>query len=1069
VADYTRLIELKVRDDALKRATVRLFRSLERIEKKLDEIGGKGGKGFSKVAKSAENTAKSIQSLEKRTTSVSSAFKRARLDIVTTGAGLWALNKAVTAVDTSFRSTTVAGVKPFAIAANLTTGKLLALKASVLGVVAAHAPLTTAVLTGTAAFVLFGSKTADVGKKLLGITKGLWNAGAAVRKFVEQVKAPGKTELTIFDRIQSAKGGGLIGLQKLLDQVTAAQSRLISTNRGYVASSQQVRAVEKALNAELMARKRVMDQIIMSEQSRTPTSTLTGAAGEAGGLEGLKQLLSEAQGIQDRMLSTNENYKVATARVRNIQKAINQELRQRDLIMGKINIKEEKSVSLGERLRGIGAKLGGQAVQAARPGRGIERRGLMVGGLAGLGGLGMASNTAAGGMLGNLGGAAMGGLGKGMGALGFTTAAKGITDTKMALTGLVGAAKGVAAVNVMNPAFVAALGVAWVAFGNKGIKSAIEKLIKAERFAKKTTASLFEFGKANPAIHKLNMELQLSKDVVKQLGSAVDNTTKKLARMGRNKGNILQNLRASKASRATSGFAQWEAGLAGTGTASARDVMIKSLERKNRRLVQQGKEKLKGERLISKEMKVQVRSAEKLNRTAKQRLKNIRRIRGQKRESLMLGAGFPMLFGGGLGSVAGGVGGSVIGNMMGMGGFGTQIIGSAIGAQLEAVHNRVVEIGNATQTLNLDALEQSGIRVNAELELQIRNLKRIGDVQSAQKAIDKQVFWTTGGTGEVNRDIANNVGALKEAWDGFLAAAGTTLGVVFAPFVTILTGILKLVQGIFWTFNVLASGIGKILKEVTTFFVQKLPFGSKLLEIINKHMTGVNGKLDEMKVKYGEIMQDLEAEKEAILLKLQYGEKEAAIRQRIKDLSHLATTPAEKQALENSIRQIAALNEQWKAQVKIDQMYKQIGQTINDGIVNALEGAIQGTKTLGEVASSVFRSIARMMLQYGVQSFMTSMFPGSKLFGGGMAAGGPVSGNKSYLVGEKGPELFTPTSSGHITPNDQLGGSNIVVNVDASGSAVEGDDQNAQQLGEMLAAAIQSELIKQQRPGGLLR
>ena len=100
---------------------------------------------------------------------------------------------------------------------------------------------------------------------------------------------------------------------------------------------------------------------------------------------------------------------------------------------------------------------------------------------------------------------------------------------------------------------------------------------------------------------------------------------------------------------------------------------------------------------------------------------------------------------------------------------------------------------------------------------------------------------------------------------------------------------------------------------------------------------------------------------------------------------------------------------------------------------------------------------------------MTSMFPGSKLFGGGMAAGGPVSGNKSYLVGEKGPELFTPTSSGHITPNDQLGGSNIVVNVDASGSAVEGDDQNAQQLGEMLAAAIQSELIKQQRPGGLLR
>ena len=87
----------------------------------------------------------------------------------------------------------------------------------------------------------------------------------------------------------------------------------------------------------------------------------------------------------------------------------------------------------------------------------------------------------------------------------------------------------------------------------------------------------------------------------------------------------------------------------------------------------------------------------------------------------------------------------------------------------------------------------------------------------------------------------------------------------------------------------------------------------------------------------------------------------------------------------------------------------------------------------------------------------------------GKAAGGPVTGGQTYVVGEKGPELFTPTSSGHITPNDELGGStNIVVNVDASGSDVEGDQEGGRELGERLAAAIQSELIKQQRPGGLL-
>ena len=38
----------------------------------------------------------------------------------------------------------------------------------------------------------------------------------------------------------------------------------------------------------------------------------------------------------------------------------------------------------------------------------------------------------------------------------------------------------------------------------------------------------------------------------------------------------------------------------------------------------------------------------------------------------------------------------------------------------------------------------------------------------------------------------------------------------------------------------------------------------------------------------------------------------------------------------------------------------------------------------------------------------------------GLATGGPVSGNKSYLVGEKGPEIFVPSTSGNIIPNNQL-------------------------------------------------
>jgi tape measure domain-containing protein len=77
------------------------------------------------------------------------------------------------------------------------------------------------------------------------------------------------------------------------------------------------------------------------------------------------------------------------------------------------------------------------------------------------------------------------------------------------------------------------------------------------------------------------------------------------------------------------------------------------------------------------------------------------------------------------------------------------------------------------------------------------------------------------------------------------------------------------------------------------------------------------------------------------------------------------------------------------------------------------------------------------------------------------------------LMGEAGPEAILPLSRG---PGGKLGvmasggggDVNVVVNVDAKGSSVEGNEQGANQLGRVISAAVQSELIKQQRPGGIL-
>tara|TARA_R100000234_G_scaffold112691_1_gene86581 strand:- start:6945 stop:8987 length:2043 start_codon:yes stop_codon:yes gene_type:complete len=150
---------------------------------------------------------------------------------------------------------------------------------------------------------------------------------------------------------------------------------------------------------------------------------------------------------------------------------------------------------------------------------------------------------------------------------------------------------------------------------------------------------------------------------------------------------------------------------------------------------------------------------------------------------------------------------------------------------------------------------------------------------------------------------------------------------------------------------------------------------------------------------------------------------------------------------------------------EIGRLYEQIGTSIRTGMVDAIEGAINGTKTLGEVATAVFGQIQRSLIQYGVNAFLGGL-PGEigKFFSlGNRANGGPVKGGSPYMVGERGPEIFTPSTSGTISA-----GTNIVVNVDASGSSVEGDENSGRELGRLISAAVQSEILQQQRPGGLL-
>ncbi len=124
-------------------------------------------------------------------------------------------------------------------------------------------------------------------------------------------------------------------------------------------------------------------------------------------------------------------------------------------------------------------------------------------------------------------------------------------------------------------------------------------------------------------------------------------------------------------------------------------------------------------------------------------------------------------------------------------------------------------------------------------------------------------------------------------------------------------------------------------------------------------------------------------------------------------------------------------------------------QSSTQKMSNALaQFSTTGKLNFKSLSSSIIQDIVRMQMQaessqiFGMLSSAGADSGGifssiSGLFGGGRASGGSTAAGSSYVVGENGPELFTPTQSGSIAPNNQRmsgGTMHQVVNIDARGA-----------------------------------
>ena len=457
-------------------------------------------------------------------------------------------------------------------------------------------------------------------------------------------------------------------------------------------------------------------------------------------------------------------------------------------------------------------------------------------------------------------------------------------------------------------------------------------------------------------------------------------------------------------------------------------------------------------------------------------------------QSAMISGGFPLLFGQSVGVA--GIGEAITPG----GGFAGGIITSALASKVAEVIQFRTEVSNLNKdmlSMGLSSEFSAGqiaklgkaLRVTKQEALEIaKGFKRYGGKRGglfAEFFGDAQAFEATAGA----IDIQSAIAAIKAQEKDM------------TPEQELRYRIMLQTQGVEKTINALVEKrIALRRKE----FDEAQKEARKRAESMGAMDGATVGFVTRQKQK-DELEKQIEKEKELIT---QF--------ERERDLRNELALAAERQAqsvntaIESTEKQLRKLN---NAQYQVVELANNISSAFSE----SFKGIVSGSMTAQEALANLFQRTADHFLDMAAQmiakqiqmkilgiglNFIAAGAGAQANFGTGRdgtfglgthgsgiktgaegfgysnhprrAAGGPVSGGSPYIVGEKGPELFVPGSSGNIVPNHAMGGANIVVNVDASGSSVEGDAGAAQELGDMLAAAIQAELVKEKRPGGLL-
>ncbi len=184
---------------------------------------------------------------------------------------------------------------------------------------------------------------------------------------------------------------------------------------------------------------------------------------------------------------------------------------------------------------------------------------------------------------------------------------------------------------------------------------------------------------------------------------------------------------------------------------------------------------------------------------------------------------------------------------------------------------------------------------------------------------------------------------------------------------------------------------------------------------------------------------------------------------------------------ENQKARAARLKEELKQALKDNADVLESSKAIGSAMEDAMMAMVDGTKSVKDafkdMASAIIKDLYRIYVVKKITGMITGAIdakfaPGvgeAKAAVAGVAAnGGPVQAGQRYVVGERGPEMFTPNVSGTITPNSQMGGNGVTVvqNINISTGVQQTVRAEIRQMMPQIAQSAKSAVVDSKRRGG---